>query len=350
MKKNNLLNTLAKPYKTKNYLSLILTPYGTSTLNSLKRYCMGAIFTYFDNPIYIDSPQIQDNLTISKETIKLTNLESLRHTFHHFYFKMLKDKNIPGYNFPLEYIEQGLLFREESGKDLKPFSRQSSFSVTNLHSFCIDKTQCLEEIKSVFTCIKRFEEDWEIKFDITCHIKDENMISVEEVENLWGSDFEKNLMSEEDAFIALDFNISLPGGETIELTSLELYSVEIGNRRCLLVDFTIGGAERILSTIYLKNSSVPFWLAPVHVIALTKDIKNEKTIEVDPNLRIMVVNNMEQLQKYKEMLQIPEVYENSTVWIKYLEKHRSRFPNPINIPLHKNVILKDNRAVNYDIL
>lgn len=336
---NKLLAPLAEPYIVSGYLSLKLTPFGKISLETIKRYCMGVVFKYFDNPIYVDSPIIQDKLTNSDESISIDSKASLRHTFHHFYFKVLKNKDINDGCFPLTYVEQGLLFRGEDIKKLSPFTRQTAFHVTDVHSFTLNKEQAMQGIASVINCVRRFESDWLVKFSVKCHVKDNSYIAWEKIQSVWGEPFEVNITSKEEALLALDFNIILPDGKEIELSALEIFEVEISGTKKILVDFTLGGAERILSSILESNNYLPFWLCPIQVIALTKNL-NPQAISASERLRVMIVNSDAELVEYQNKYKIPEIFKGHEPWEDYSKRMLEINPDLLTIPLHKPVIVE----------
>ncbi|MCC7304031.1 hypothetical protein IT418_01285 [bacterium] len=333
----NILNTLAEPYAVDDFLSLKFTPFGKTTVDLIKRYCIGAVFKYFNNPIYVDSPLIQDNLTHSKEAISISPEGSMRHTFHHYYFKTLKDKDIPNEQFPLTFVEQGILFRGEEKSRLTPFTRQTAFQVTDVHSFTINKDQALSDVIGLMKCIRSFENDWNVKFSVKCHVKDNSLISWEELEKAWGEKFEINLSSEEEAVLALDFNISLPNGKIIELSALELFNVEIGNKASILVDFTLGGAERIIASIIEANGRLPLWLTPIQVI-MTATNYNSEIMKGSDSVRIMVAQTDEQLAELQSKYQIPVVFNAESTWESVVTSIRESEPEMVSIPLFKTQI------------
>ena len=215
------MDYLAKPYRAGDYLTLFFNHYGKISLEILKSYLLKSVFRFFDNPIYLDSPIIQEGYKKRLEMIPLPRGAYLRHNFHHLYFKILKDKEINDGAFPLQFIEQGLHFRDEVKGKLRPFVRQTSFTVTNLHSFCKDINQAKFEIKKVFKCIRNFESDFQVKFKAKCHIKDRSF-DINFLEKSWGEKFKLNYDSNEEAAISVDFQVQVDNKNEYELTSLEI--------------------------------------------------------------------------------------------------------------------------------
>lgn len=342
MKKDKLKTKLAKPHFTDDYLSLKVLPFGKSVFERLKKYCISAIFKHFDSPLFVDSPIIQKKLTKSSETIDINHQSFLRHTFHHFYFDILENKKIDEKLFPLTFLEQGLLFRKED-KDLKPFTRQTAFMVTDVHSFCLNNSQAMDDIQSVLSCVKDFERDWQVEFKVKCHVKDNSEIQWQKIEELWGQDFDVNLESKEEAIIALDFDVVLPDNSSLELSALEIYKVKVGNYSTILVDFTLGGIERILATIIETNKSLPFWLSPVQVICLSKDITPEQISQLK-DFRIMVVDTQAQLQRFQKKYMIREIYQGEVSLEKYKNKITKKIPDTLSVPHHKPIIVHDKKS------
>ena len=331
---NSFLSDLAQPHQIDNYLTLKVNPYGKISLDILKQYCISAVFKFFKNPIYVESPLIQGNLTDSTEIIGISKGASLRHTFHHFYFKNLKNKIVDEDSFPLTYLESGLLFRGESTGKLQSFTRQTAFNVTDVHSFSLNKEQAMNNIRSVISCIRSFEKDWDVKFNVKCHIRDNSIIDWKDIQSIWGEDFEVNRNSNEEALLALDFDIKLSNNKIVELSALEIYSVKIGGRESILVDFTLGGTERILSSIIEINGTLPFWLSPIQIIALAQNI-NQKEIPYTEELRIMIVDKESQIEKYRKKYWIPEIYNGELNWVDYSLNMQKTIPDILKIPPYK---------------
>lgn len=343
-------NVFAREYRTENFLTPIISAYGQISLDILKRYLLGAVFTYFDNPLYVSSPIVQDNLTKSPEVIFLSSKESLRHTFHHFYFKELQHKDLSNFSFPLEFIEQGIHFRKEGKEKLHLLSRQSAFTVTNLHSFCDSKSQAIGEIKRVFACAKSFERNLGIKYEILSHMKGSNLIASKVLEDLWEEKFEYDTKSEEEAPISLDFNFKDKSGDVHEITSLEIYPIVVGNlKNCLLVDFTIGGAERMLSSIYSSSQSLPLWLTPVQIVAYRKAL-GDKDVERLGKFRTIFAYDRSQQKFYQKHLIIPFSIDNEEQISIAEDSLTKSIPAELGQPLFKPQHLSKGGLSNLDIM
>ena len=338
------MNYLAKPYRVGDYLTLFYNHYGKISLEILKSYLLRSVFAFFDNPIYLDSPIIQKDYKKSPEVIFLPKGACLRHSFHDLYFEILKDKDINDDAFPLQFIEQGLHFRDEAKAKLLPFVRQTSLTVTNLHSFCKDINQTKFEIKKVFKCIRNFESDFQVKFKAKCHIKDRSF-DINFLEKSWGEKFKLNYDSNEEAAISVDFQVQVDNKNEYELTSLEIFKTKVGSRESMLVDFTVGGAERILYCLASRKKYLPTWLLPIQVIALNQNIQINKLKKIK-SLRMLSVSSSEQFDYYKKAFRIPFVFNGSVKELRKIKMEVEKsLPKELEVNYFKDTYLGPKGSV-----
>jgi len=332
------MDYLAKPYRAGDYLTLFFNHYGKISLEILKSYLLKSVFRFFDNPIYLDSPIIQEGYKKRLEMIPLPRGAYLRHNFHHLYFKILKDKEINDGAFPLQFIEQGLHFRDEVKGKLRPFVRQTSFTVTNLHSFCKDINQAKFEIKKAFKCVRNFESDFQVKFKVNCHIKDKSF-DIDFLEKSWGEKFKLNYDSNEEAAVSVDFLIQLDNKNEYELTSLEIFKTKVNSKESILVDFTIGGAERILYYLASRKKYLPIWLLPIQAITLNQNNQINKLKKIK-NVRMLSVSSLEQFDYYKKVFQIPFVLNGSVKELKKIKMEVEKsLPRELEVNYFNNTYL-----------
>jgi len=262
-----------------------VSPFGKITKELLKNRIIKYVFDIFENILFFDTPLIQKHKKQTQEHIKIDNNITLRKTFHDLYFTFLKEMNLKDENYPIRFLEVGCIFRKEN--NMFPFKRSTYFEVADIHSFCKGSRQVCEEIVKCMNLSNKIRKD--LKLRTICFASTSLPFSeIKDMLDVVQSEVKKPILftneSEEESDLNIDFLV-LEDNEVLEVGSLEIDSsrVKFMGKDVVLVDFTIGGIERLIyaSNKCLKDSDLflPEYLYPVQILLIPRESKYIKKCE-----------------------------------------------------------------------
>ena len=255
-------------------------------------------------------------------------------------FRMMKDAQLTYKHLPVRMYEFAPSFRYERSGELAGLRRLRGFWMPDIHSFCTDLEQGLNEYKELFCRYTDLTNgagvQYALAFRVVKNFYDENKRTIIEMIKYCGKPAYIEILSDMKHYWVMKHEINTIDGQggvcqvstvQLDIKDASLYGIEYvdqgGQKKgCIIVHSSIGSPERWIFSILedaLKKDlpELPLWLSPTQIRIVP--VSNIKHLSVCESLADIIAAGNIRVDIDERSNPLPwRVRQSEREWIPYL--------------------------------